>query len=200
MIPYTVRKIDTKVAKAYIHKNHYSGGSHNGPSPCYGLFDGNNLIGCLMFATPCSEAVRTSVFGVEHKDSIVELHRLHILDITPRNTESWFISRCLRLLKTDRPHTRAILSFADPTQGHQGVIYQASNFIQCGTSSPTTFYLDQQGRLRHPRQNGVNISKEEATKRGWTVSKRMGKIRYLYVLDPRDRKKCLLLRDKNGTS
>lgn len=200
MIPYTVRKIDAKLAKSYIHKNHYSGGSHNGPSPCYGLFDGDNLIGCLMFATPCSEAVRASVFGVEYKDAVVELHRLHILDVTPRNTESWMISRCLRLLKQDRPQTRAVISFADPTQGHQGTIYKASNFIQCGTSSPATFYLDSECRLRHPRQNGVNISKDEAAKRGWTVSKRMGKIRYLYILDPRDKKLCKLLLEQHANT
>jgi len=31
-----------------------------------------------MYATPCSEAVRASVFGKEYKDHVTELHRLHI--------------------------------------------------------------------------------------------------------------------------
>ena len=102
MIDYEVRKISAKEAKEYIHKNHYSKGSHNGPSPCYGLFEKENLIGAMMFATPCSENVRSSIFGKEHKDNVTELHRLHILDITPKNTESWFIARCLKQLKIDR--------------------------------------------------------------------------------------------------
>jgi hypothetical protein len=191
MIPYTLRRVDTKTAKAYIHANHYSRGSHNGPSPCYGLFDGENLIGCLMFATPCSENVRASVFGPDHKDSVIELHRLHILDVTPKNTESWMISRCLKLLKKDRPKTRAVLSFADPTQGHVGTIYKACNFLSVGSSSPAMFYVDQEGRLRHPRQNGVNIQGWEALERGWTKSLREGKRRYLYVLDRRDTKYVL---------
>ena len=98
---YDVKRISCAQAKEYIIKNHYSHGCHNGPSPCYGLFDNEQLIGCLMFATPCSEAVRASVFGAEYKDNVTELHRLHILDVTPKNTESWFISRCLKLLKSD---------------------------------------------------------------------------------------------------
>ena len=63
MIDYEIRRIDSKIAKEYIKKNHYTHGCHNGPSPCYGLFDSRKLIGVLMFATPCSENVRASVFG-----------------------------------------------------------------------------------------------------------------------------------------
>lgn len=97
MIDYDVKRISASVAKEYIKAHHYTHGCHNGPSPCYGLFDGENLIGVLMFATPAAESVREMVFGSEYKNGVVELHRLHILDVTPRNTESWFISRCLDL-------------------------------------------------------------------------------------------------------
>jgi hypothetical protein len=135
-----------------------------------------------MFATPCSEAVRSSIWGVENKDRVIELHRLHILDVTPKNAESWFISRCLTLLKRDRPQTRGVISFSDTTQGHTGVIYRATNFYYIGKTSSATFFLDENGRLRHPRQNGVNISNEEAKKRGWVPAKRLSKNRYLYIL------------------
>ena len=179
---YEVVKIPCKQAKEYIIKNHYSHGCHNAPSPCYGLFKSGELIGVLMFATPCSEAVRSSIWGVNHKDSVIELHRLHILDVTPKNAESWFISRCIALLKQDRPKTRGIISFSDTTQGHSGTIYQATNFYFIGKTSSATFYLDDTGRLRHPRQNGVNISKEEAKNRGWKPVKRLSKNRYLYII------------------
>ena len=184
MIPesYKVIKIDAKTAKAYIHVNHYSHGSHNGPSPCYGLFDSDSLIGVLMFATPCSENVRASMFGTEYKDGVVELHRLHILDVTPHNTETWFIARCLKLLKQDRPQTLGVISFADATEGHAGTIYKASNFLYCGTTGKARFYLDKDGRLRHPRQNGVNISVAKATELGWKPVIREGKHRYIYLL------------------
>ena len=186
---YTVQKIEPKVAKAYICAHHYSHGCHNGPSPCYGLFDSGALIGVLMFATPCSENVRASLFGTEHKDRVVELHRLHILDVTPRNAETYFISRCLRLLVKDRPQTRGVISFADSTQGHRGTIYRASNFWRCGTTGAAWFYTDQSGRLRHPRQNGVNITKDDALSRGWKPVRRGAKNRYVYIVAPSRKEK-----------
>jgi hypothetical protein len=179
---YIVKIISAKVAKEYIRTNHYSHGCHNGPSPCFGLYEQEQLIGVLMFATPCSENVRSSVFGKEHKDSVTELHRLHILDITPKNTESWFISKCLKMLKEVKPHIKAVISFSDSTEGHTGVIYRATNAMYLGQTGKATFYVDVDGRLRHPRQSGVNISLEEAEKRNWKPVKRMSKNRFLWLL------------------
>lgn len=179
---YIVKKVNCETAKEYIIKNHYSHGCHNAPSPCYGLYDNGNMIGCLMFATPCSENVRASIFGKDYKDNVIELHRLHILDVTPKNTESWFISKCVKLLLADRPQTWAIISFSDTTQGHEGTIYKATNFIRCGKTGTATFYLDKDGRLHHPRQNGVNISLEEAKKRGWEPVTRKSKNRYIMII------------------
>lgn len=182
MKDYEIKKIPCKIAKEYIIKNHYSHGCHNAPSPCFGLFDGENLIGVLMFATPCSEAVRSSIFGEEHKSKVIELHRLHILDVTPCNTENWFISRCLKLLLEEKPQIRAVISFSDLTEGHTGVIYKATNAFLCGQTGKATFFIDSDGRLRHPRQCGVNITKKEAENRGWTPVRRGAKNRYLYIL------------------
>ena len=182
MIDYQIRKITAKEAKDYIHKYHYSHGSMNSPAPCYGLFEGENLIGALMFATPASENVRACVFGKEFVDHVTELHRLHILDVTPRNTESWFISRCLKLLKEDKPKIWAVLSFSDTTEGHNGTIYKATNAYRCGKTTKAKFYLDQDGRLRHPRQCGVNIKTEDAERMGWTSVMRQAKNRYLWLL------------------
>lgn len=199
---YKIKLIDSKTAKNYIIKNHYSHGCHNAPFPCYELFDNNFLIGVIMFATPCSENVRASIFGKDYKDNVIELHRLHILDITPKNTESWFISRCLKLLIQDRPQTWAVISFSDTTQGHEGIIYKATNAYRCGSTGKSIFYLDNQNRLHHPRQNGKNISIKEAEIRGWKPVKRNVKNRYLYILGINKKEKrehikfCKLIKKK----
>jgi hypothetical protein len=182
MITYEVKQIPFNIARDYIKQNHYSHGCHNGTNLCFGIFDNEQLIGTLMFATPCSEAVRSSVFGEEYKNHVTELHRLHILDCTPKNTESWFISRCLKLLKKVKPDIWAVLSFSDLTEGHTGVIYKATNAYRLGSSTARTFYIDQESRLRHPRQCGVNITKEKALELGWKPVKREGKNRYLFLL------------------
>jgi hypothetical protein len=179
---YSISRIKYSIARDYIREHHYSHGCHNGASPCYGLFDGNDMIGVLMFATPCSENVRSSVFGAEYKSWVTELHRLHILDVTPRNTESWFISRVLKQLKIDKPEIRAVISFSDTTVGHEGTIYKATNAYRIGSTGKSTFFIDELGRLRHPRQCGVNISKEDGARRGWVPTIRGVKNRYLYLL------------------
>jgi hypothetical protein len=181
----TVEKISSGMGKDFIKEHHYSHGVHNGPM-CYGLFDGWDLVGVCAFATPSSENVCASVFGVERKRSVTELHRLVLLDEVPKMSESWFIVRALKALKKDRPYYNAVLSFADATQGHTGVIYQATNAIYTGMSGKATFFLDEGGRLRHPRQNGHNVTPQEATEMGWKPTKRDGKYRYLYLL-PNDR-------------
>ena len=188
MIPYTARPIKSSDGKAFIREHHYTHGCHNGPMT-FGLFDGDSLIGVCAFATPSSENVRASVFGPDHKNAVTELHRLVILDCTPTNTESWFISRALRWVSEYKPALRGVLSFADATEGHRGTIYQATNALYCGTTSRTRFWRDPDGRLRHPRQNGVNITPAMAAERGWVAESRAAKYRYLFLVgDKGDRK------------
>jgi hypothetical protein len=192
---YIIKKIRESEGREYIIKHHYSKGCHAHPI-CYGLFDKSKkmkkpehlflepkLIGVMAFACPCSENVREFVFGKEYKDSVIELHRLHILDETPKNTESWFISRVLKLFKKEYPKYNAVITYADSTIGHEGTIYKATNSYRIGTTkSNSTFYLDEKNRLRHPRQNGKNIKKTEAINMGWKPIKRNFKYRYLYLL------------------
>jgi len=197
-----VSRIDADRGSAFVVEHHYSHGIHNGPM-CWGLFDEDRpadvggfwpeppLVGVIAFATPASEAVRASVWGPEHVNRVTELHRLVVLDEYGRNTESRFIAETLRQLRRERPDLWGVLSFADPTEGHVGVIYQATNALYTGRSARATFYRDRDGRLRHPRQNGVNISAKVAAARGWSVVKREGKHRYLFILGSARRRREL---------
>lgn len=180
-----IERISATIGKAFIKEHHYSRGCHNGPMT-WGLYS-DRLVGVVAFATPCSENVRRSVFGDEYKHSVTELHRLVLLDECPPNTESWFISRALTLLKAERPYIDAVISFADSTQGHVGTIYQATNFLYCGTTGRSRFYIDEDNRLRHPRQNGVNITPEMAHERNWQSTYREAKHRYVLLL-PNDKR------------
>lgn len=185
--------ISKNLAKEFVAKYHYAKGMHNGPT-AFGVFrPDDTLCGVVAFATPCSENVRSSIFGKEYKDRVTELHRVALLDDEPANMASWSIARAMALLKERKPYLWACVSFADASQGHVGYIYQALNAIYYGTSGKARFYLDQDNRLRHPRQNGVNISLEDAKQRGWQPVKREGKHRYLLLMpDNRSHKKWML--------
>jgi hypothetical protein len=58
---------------------------------------------------------------------VIELNRLWLDDSLPTNSESWFVSRTLRMLPP-----RIVVSYADPLHGHYGYIYRALNFHYAG--------------------------------------------------------------------
>lgn len=185
---FKVEKINATRAREFIIQHHYSGTCHNGPMTwgCYDTKNGNELVGVIAFATPISENVRKSIWesNVENrmKGKTTELHRLVTLDSCPKNTESWFISRGLKSLKNYKPKYKAVISFADSTEGHKGTIYKASNAIYYGKTGEHTFYRDDDGALRPPRQNGKNITIDEAKERGWDTERRSHKHRYLFLM------------------
>jgi hypothetical protein len=65
---------------------------------------------------------------------ITELRRLVCIDDTPKNTESWFIGNALRWLR-DNTNINKVISYADETHGHTGIIYKATNFKHLGMTA-----------------------------------------------------------------
>jgi hypothetical protein len=71
------------------------------------------------------------VCGESESDKVIELTRLWIKDGTPKNTESYFIGKTLRLIPKDYD---IIVSYAEIGAGHVGTVYQATNWIYTGLS------------------------------------------------------------------
>ena len=187
MINYCIvhcEKKQRKEAIDFIRSNHYSKSISKASSPVFMLIDENNeMVGAMAFHHPSSENVIKSVYGGKYTKNIKELHKLFIIDNTPKNTESFFISQALKQLKIIRPDIHTIISYADTTEGHKGTIYKASNFFFCGsTNTKSVFYRDPvSNKLIHPRQNGKNISKKTAIENGWILEKRGTKIRFVFI-------------------
>ena len=187
----SIQRVSSQTTKDWMKNYHYTKGSHNGPSPNYGLFHNDKMVGALSFCTPVSERVRSQIFGKEHVNKVIELHRLHTVDDICKNASSWFASRCFDMLLEDKPDKRAIISFSDTTEGHEGATYKALNFYRCGTVPQGNTYMDQDGRLRSKRQCGVNITNAMALEKGWDIVKRKPKNRFILIIgkDKRERKK-----------
>ncbi len=93
----------------------------------------NGLMSAHCFNRTCEgEIVAAAIFGemamagawkkyVDSPDEIIELRRLCCIDKTPRNTESFFIGKCLRWLGQNT-EIKKVISYADPNHGHQGII------------------------------------------------------------------------------
>jgi len=117
----------------FVETHHYSknmNGLHI--SYCFKLMDGDTIIGAMVYGS-------LGMVGVAEKytsnpSKILELKRLVCIDDTPKNTESYFIGWTLRWLQRNTD-LEMIISYADKTFGHEGVVYKATNFECMGETS-----------------------------------------------------------------
>ncbi len=126
---WRVARVQRKDITQFIISNHYSG-SINGciSDYWYALYDENNEMVGAMFFGRMAMANQWKKFS-DVPDNVIELRRLCCIDDTPKNTESFFIGKALKLLSTDWCSSGIVVSYADKEYGHLGTIYKASNFI-----------------------------------------------------------------------
>jgi len=130
---FRIRLLERKQIKEFVEEWHYSK-SINGLriSYCFGLYNGDDLIGVTIFGAPAMNN-QASKWNPTNPDKLLELRRMCCIDDTPKNTESYFIGKCLKWLKKNT-EIEVIISYADMTYGHEGTIYKASNFEHVGIS------------------------------------------------------------------
>jgi hypothetical protein len=66
-------------------------------SYAYGLWRHCFLVGVAIFGPPVARQLQTSMYP-ENPDQVLELSRVWVSDEMPKNTVSWFVSRCLKKL------------------------------------------------------------------------------------------------------
>ena len=149
------------------------------------LLDGR-LLGALTLGAGPSNVFRF-VDGASPRDCIT-LTRLWLSDELPSNAESRVIGIVLRNLAryTD---LKFVVSYADPTVGHVGTIYQASNWLYLGLSQATPLYSLAGGSPRHSRSFSHSFGTRNVSHfaaRGVSLHKvpQQPKHRYLFPLDP----------------
>jgi hypothetical protein len=119
---YIVRPIEHYECKEWLLYKHYA---RRMPQIVYsfGLFENEKMVGICTFGFP-----PTIFFNSLFKNiDTIELNRLVVNDGLPKNTLSFFVSRCLNILPDF-----VVVSYADPNQNHHGYIYQATNWIYTG--------------------------------------------------------------------
>lgn len=170
-----IKIIEYKDTKDFILNKHYA---QRMPSIkwAFGLYDDSELIGVLTIGKPASNALCEGICGKEHKSKVWELNRLITIDNLPKNTLSYFVGGCLKLLK----HEDIILvSYADSGAGHNGYIYQATNFIYTGaTKERTDKYTPSGKHSRHYTDEHKHLRKYRSSKHRYVYF--IGKNKKLY--------------------
>jgi len=181
----TVKPITHRPAKDLLVRNHYLHTMPGGTKLAFGVFSSRRLMGAVTLGVGPFNAHRL-VSGATHDDCIA-LTRLWLDDSLPKNSESRVLAVVLRSLAR---HTRMkfVVTYADPTAGHLGIIYQAGGWHYTGVSGPSVLYDLGDGVGRHSRTFGHSLgtrSLHYLRRHGTQVSpiERPGKHRYVYFLD-----------------
>ena len=126
---YYVKKTTRKDITQFIESWHYSKSINGCISDfCYALYNPNDEMVGAMFFGRMAMANQWRRFSDSAAD-VIELRRLCCIDNTPKNAESFFIGKSLRLLKTEWSGS-IVVSYSDKEYSHVGTIYKASNFNQ----------------------------------------------------------------------
>ena len=182
-----ILKIDwaTHEAAKYAVENwHYSESMPAGKLVKVGAWENGKFIGVVLFGRGANNNI-----GKPYKldqTAACELVRIALTKhITP---VSKIAAIAMRFLKANSPGLRLIISYADPLQGHHGGIYQAGNWIYCGTSRAQQEVMHN-GKIMHKRTANSLFG----TIKGMQKSPIMWKHKYLMPLDNEMRKKILPL-------
>ena len=186
----------TWTASSNMYAVYYDCGEHQ-------FFSGKELklIGVVLYGNPVGFRVVKSICEEFTDDDVLELKRLWIEDGYGKNIESYVISQTLKMLKKDSPQTKVVISYADPSVNHKGIIYRASNWLYQGNEiGAADAYM-----YRYPNtdnwlsdraigeQLGTNGLKAVLRKiPDMEYKKKLRKHRYIYFLCSKKEKKRLM--------
>lgn len=173
-------------AKYAVEHWHYSGSMPTPPVMRLGVWEGGEFRGCVLFSRGSSTNLHKP-----YKLQMIEVCELTRVALRSHNAPvSKMLSVAVSKLKARERGLRLIVSFADPEQKHLGGIYQASNWIYSGQSSDYDKFMDESGRVWHPRQVSKNGHKWQYGEYRAVPKiddceriRVKGKHRYLYPLD-----------------
>lgn len=138
---YSVKSIDSYLCKDWLLNKHYAKRMCS-ISYSFGLYVDGILSGVCTFGFPPNYNYNNGkcVFN-NYSCLTLELNRLVVNDGLEKNVLSFFVSNCLDKL----PRPSCIVSYADQNNGHNGYIYQATNWIYTGVSTPKHKYIFENG-------------------------------------------------------
>lgn len=109
---------------------HYSKKMTAGKVSCLGVWESGRFIGSIVFGQSAAPQ-RGDPYGLKPTE-VAELLRValknHVNEVTK------IIAISIKMIKKKCPKLKLLVSYADPEQGHKGVIYKAGNWIFNGYS------------------------------------------------------------------
>jgi hypothetical protein len=143
-----VLPIPVLAAKQLLCREHYLHSLPGGTKLTFGVFLGSRLLGALTLGA--GPFLAYQLVDRAAPDDCLTLTRLWLSDELPVNSESRVIGIVIRALRTYSA-VKFLISYADPSHGHFGTIYQATNWLYTGLSEAMSLYDVGDGVPRHSR-------------------------------------------------
>jgi hypothetical protein len=175
---YSVRDVPMADAVAFIRSHHYAKGCSQTAVYRHGLFRDNILVGVALWLPPTKRCAMTVH---EHWQRVLSLSRLAVAPTEPQNAASILIGASIRLIRREG-EWKALVTFADDSQGHTGTIYRATNWIYRGKTSATPRWEDSNGR-QVARLSTRSRSISEMKSLGYTMVGKFAKHKFVLALD-----------------
>ena len=179
-----------EAAKYACEHWHYSKSLPVGKMVKVGAWEANRFIGVVLFAWGMNKSLGAP-YGLS-MNQCCELVRVALN--SHQAPVSRILALALKFLRSQSTGVRLVVSFADPSEGHHGGIYQAANWVYTGTSASNYEWRLNGRRLNKRAYTGHNFGNPKMTVP--TGAKRVplpGKHRYLMPLDAEMRERVLPL-------
>lgn len=137
------------VAKRVCETKHYMKTYPQGGKINFALMDDGKLVGICVwgYSSRTDMKVAKLVDGLA-RDQYLEMQRLWISDDYGHNTESFSLSRMLKILKKDYG-LKLCVTHAGGCKDDCGIVYQASGWLYFGKQEINDFYLTEAGEYKN---------------------------------------------------
>ncbi|MDD5127231.1 MAG: DNA methyltransferase [Dehalococcoidales bacterium] len=143
-----IKPIPFVAAKTLIARHHYLHSIPAGTMLSFGIFLSNRLLGALTLGA--GPAYAYNLVKDATIDDCLALTRLWLSRELPHNSASKVLGIAVRSLRQNTS-VKFLVSYADPSAGHVGIVYQAAGWLYTGLSSAMPLYDLGDGKPRHSR-------------------------------------------------
>lgn len=126
---------------------HWSNVVRNTHYVCYAIFYRQAVIGVAIWSSPVAQN------RMKNGKETLELRRLALSDVCPKNTATRVLSMMVRLIRMKFPDIKKLVSYQD-TDVHHGTIYKAANWTMGGQVTFVDWSTD--NRKRSATQSDAN--------------------------------------------
>jgi len=184
-----------KAAKYACEHWHYAGCVPRFKQVWIGAWENQKFIGIVSIGKSSTPYLGTFL-GLETTEC-AELTRIALK--SHQSQVSQIMMYAIKMVKKQSPNLKLLVSLADSTQGHEGKIYQATNWVYVGRSSSMTQYYFR-GKWRNDSPLMRYLQKHPEEKKRLPKRKIPGKHKYLMPLDKKIRKQIAPLSQPYPTS